>query len=120
MAHLKKNGISNRVIGSIRSYDGCCKDNVTLTKNFAFKLSVLRLFYVSHIVQNFRLRGTNGFYVKAENERFTAHAADSCCCENFKYEKFTSSFGRLWKQIASKSVPHVQHDYISAFNQSNH
>ena len=59
-------------------------------------------------------------YVKAENERFTAHATDSCCCENFKCENFTSSFGRIWKQIASKSVPHVQRDYISAFNQSNH
>ena len=33
---------------------------------------------------------------------------------------FTSSFGRLRQNIARKSVPHVQHDYFSSFNQSNH
>ena len=33
---------------------------------------------------------------------------------------FTSSFGRLRQNTAPKSVPHVQHDYFSSFNQSNH
>ena len=41
----------------------------------------------------FRLLGTNGFHVKAENESFTA--ASWRCRENLKYEIFTSSFGRL-------------------------
>ena len=41
----------------------------------------------------FRLFGTNGFRVKAKNERFTA--ASSRCRQNLKYENFTSSFGRL-------------------------
>ena len=66
----------------------------------------------------FRLLGTNGFHVKAKDERFTA--ASSRCGQNLKYENFTSSFGRLRQNIASKSVPHVQHDYFSLFNQSNH
>ena len=35
-------------------------------------------------------------------------------------ENFMSSFGRLRQNIAPKSVPHVQHDYLSSFNQSNH
>ena len=38
------------------------------------KLTVLRLFHVSHVVQaevHFRLLDTNGFPVKARNERFT-------------------------------------------------
>ena len=34
--------------------------------------------------------------------------------------KYTSSFGRLRQNIAPKSVPHVQHDCFSSFNQSNH
>ena len=68
---------------------------------------------------HFRLLGTNGFHVKAKSERFTA-AASSCGRQNLKYENFASSFGRLRQNIVPKSVPHVQHDYISSFNQSNH
>ena len=67
---------------------------------------------------HFRLLGTNCFHVKAKNQRFTA--ARSRCRQNLKYENFTSSFGRLRQNIAPKSVPHVQHDYFSSFNQSNH
>ena len=67
---------------------------------------------------HFRLLGTNGFHVKAKSERSTA--ASLRCRQNLKYENFTSSFGRLRQNIAPKSVPHVQHDYFSSFNQSNH
>ena len=42
---------------------------------------------------HFRLLGTNGFHVKAKNERFTA--GSSRCLQNLKYENFMSSFGRL-------------------------
>ena len=55
--------------------------------------------------------------MKAKRERFTA--ASSRCRQNLKYENFRSSFGRLRQNIAPKSVPHVQHDYFSSFNQSN-
>ena len=34
--------------------------------------------------------------------------------------KFHVAFCRLRQQIATKSVRHVQHDYFSSFNQSNH
>ena len=64
------------------------------------------------------LRRNSGFHVKAKSERFTA--ASLRCRQNLKYENFTSSFGRLRQNIAPKSVPHVQHDYFSLFNQSNH
>ena len=67
---------------------------------------------------HFRLLGTNGFHVKAKNEKFTA--ATFRCRQNLKYENFTSSFGGLRQNIGPKSVPHVQHDYFSSFNQSNH
>ena len=67
---------------------------------------------------HFRLPGTNGFHVKAKCERFTA--ASSHCRNNLKYEHFTSSFARVRQNFAPKSVPHVQHDYFSSFNQSNH
>ena len=66
---------------------------------------------------HFSLLGTNGFHVKAKSERFSA--TSSRCGQNLKYENFTSSFGRLHQNIALKSVPHVQHDYFSSFNQSN-
>ena len=48
----------------------------------------------------FRCLGTNGFHVKAENERFTA--AGFRCRENFKNENFTSSFGRLRQKDCAK------------------
>ena len=67
---------------------------------------------------HFLLLGTNGFHVKAKNGRFTAPG--SRCRQNLKYENFTSLFGRLRQKIAAKSVPHVQHDYFSLFNQSDH
>ena len=67
---------------------------------------------------HFRLLGTNGFHAKAKSERFTV--ASSPCRQNLKYENFTSSLGRLRRKIVPKSVPHVQHDDISEFNQSNH
>ena len=62
---------------------------------------------------HFRLLGTNGFHVKAKNERLTA--ASFRCRQNLKHENFTS-FGRLRQNIALKSVSHVQHDYFSSFH----
>ena len=67
---------------------------------------------------HFRLLGTNDFHIKAKSERSTA--ASSRCCQNLKYENFTSSFGRLRQNIAAIIAPHVQHDYFSSFNQSNY
>ena len=66
---------------------------------------------------HFRLLGTNGFHVEAKNGRFTA--AGSRCCQNLKYE---ISRRRLadYVKLAPNSVPHVQHNYFSSFNQSNH
>ena len=58
------------------------------------KLSLLRLFHVDHVVQNRRTELSLAWY-----EWFS--------CEGNK------------KNIAPKSVPHVQHDYFSSFNQSN-
>ena len=36
------------------------------------------------------------------------------------YGNFTLSFGRLRQTIVLKCVPHVQHDYFSSSNQSDH
>ena len=55
---------------------------------------------------HFRLLGTNGFHVKAKNERFTA--ASSCCNQNLKYENLTSSFGRLRQNIAARLFFFIQ------------
>ena len=68
--------------------------------------------------EHFRLLGTNAFYAKGENERFTAEGSRYRL--NLKYDNFTSSFGRLRQKIAAKSEPYVQHEYFSSFNQSSH
>ena len=39
---------------------------------------------------------------------------------NLKFENFTTLFDKPRQKIAPKSVPHVQHDYFSLFNQSNY
>ena len=110
------------LVGNLRSYDGNCKENVTLKLNFASNLvscdysMLITLYKIDGV--HFRLLGTNGFDVKAKNERFTATSSRSL--QNLKYENSTLSFSRLRENIAPKSVPHVQHDYFSSFNQSNH
>ena len=67
---------------------------------------------------HFRSLGTNGYHVKAKNERF--NAANSRCRQSLKHENLALSFGRLGQEMAPKSLSHVQHDYFSSFNQSNH
>ena len=62
---------------------------------------------------HFRLLGTNGYRVKAKNERFTA--ASSLCRQNLKI-----NMKDCVEKITFESVPHVQQDYFSSFNQSNH
>ena len=54
--------------------------------------------------------------VDIENERFTVMCLR--CRQNFKFENFTMSFGRLRLRIVLKCVPHVQHDHFcSSTNQ---
>ena len=60
----------------------------------------------------------NSFHVKAENEGFTA--AMLCCHQNLKNENFILSFGRLCQKFAPNSVLHMEYNYFSSFNQSNH
>ena len=97
---------------------------MTLKLNFALVKSfvLLWLFHFGQVNKiggvHFRLLGTKGFYAKAKTGTFTA--ASLRCRQNLKCENFTSSFGRLRQNIAPKSVPHVQHDYFSSLNQSNH
>ena len=79
-------------------------------------LKSVMLYKISKV--HFHLLGMTGFHVKTGNKRFTA--ADSCCPQNLKYKLFTSSFGGLHQKIAPESVTHMQHDYFSSFNQSNH
>ena len=50
---------------------------------------------------HFCLLGSNGIYVKAENEKFIA--AGLRCRENRKYEKFTASSDRLRQKLHQKS-----------------
>ena len=67
---------------------------------------------------SFHLLRMNGFHVKAKNERLTA--VGSHYYQNLKYENLTVLFVQLHQKIALKSEPHMQHNYFSSFNQSNH
>ena len=42
------------------------------------------------------------------------------CHKNLKFGNFRLWFGRLRQRIVSKCVPHVQRNYFSSFNQSDH
>ena len=96
-------------VGSLRSYDGNCNENVALKLNLVF--SGYSMLYKIGVVQN--RRGALSlawdecffFHVNTKNERLTSRS--SSCHENLKYENFKSSFGRLRQNIAAKSVPHV-------------
>ena len=102
--------------GSLRSYEGFYNENVTLKASLCDYSKLITLYKLGEVY--FPLLRTNGFYIEGKNERFSA--CGSHCRQNFKYEIFTSSFGRLRQQIAPQSVPHVQHDYFSSFNRSIH
>ena len=101
-------------LGNLRNYDGNCNENIILKLNSGLSevscdySMLIRLYKIGGV--RFRLLGTNGFHVKAKNERFTA--ASSRCRQNLKYENFTSSFGRLRQNIAPKSVLLVKHEYF--------
>ena len=62
---------------------------------------------------HFSLFDTTGYHVKAKNKRFTA--ASSLCRQNLKI-----NMKDCVEKIALESVLHVQQDYLSSFNQSNH
>ena len=97
------------IIGSLRSYDGCCNENVTIKSNlglgqaFCDYSKLVTLYKIGDV--HFHLLSRYGFHVKAKNERFTT--ASSRCRQNLTYENFTSLFGRLRPKIAPKSVPRV-------------
>ena len=61
---------------------------------------LVKLYKIGEV--NFRFFGTNGFHLKAKNERFTA--AGLRCHQNLKYETFTSLFGRLRQQITARAA----------------
>ena len=69
------------------------------------RLSVLQLFYVGHVAQlvgkvNFCLLRTNGFHIKVKK-------AGQHCHQNFKYENFMLSFGRLSKNCIKECAAHA-------------
>ena len=106
----KKEGIV-QLLGSFRSHDSCCHQNVTL---LCVRLSDLRSFHVGHVAQNRRkvlsLAWHEWFSCKGREWKIV------CCA--FALSKI--SFDRLRQKVARKSALHVQHDYFSSFNQSYH
>ena len=70
-----------------RSYDGCCDENVTFKKNsVALGLELVDHFMLVKLYKigevHFRMLGTNGSHVKAENEKYSA--TNSRCRQTHK------------------------------------
>ena len=114
--------LNKQYIRELRSYDGNWNENVTLKLNFAlsqvfcdYSISVT-LYKIGGV--HFRLLATNGFHVKSKDWKI--YCGELVLSSEAQIWKFTSSFARLRRNISPKSVPHVQHDYFSSFNQSNH
>ena len=53
---------------------------------------------------HFRLLGTNGFHVKAENERITDASS--------KYVNFTAPFGRQRLRASYKATKHTERTFL--------
>ena len=85
---------------------------------FCVKLSLMRLFHVSRVVQNRRSALSLAWHewFSSKGREWKISAASSRCRQNIKYENFTSS----GQNITPKSVPDVQNDNFFSFNQSNH
>jgi len=108
----------DKIIGSLRSYDDYCSENVTLKLNFALSSIIcdysmlITLYKIGEL--HFRLLGTNGFHLKAKNE-----SCELALPSEPQIWKFHVFFWQILQNIALKSVLHVQHDSFSSFNQSN-
>ena len=116
--------ISSEIIGEFKKLRRQLQRKRHIKIELCVKLSLLRLFHVNQFVQNKRTALSLAWY-----EWFSCKGKEwkMYCCKlalssepQIKFENFTSSFSRLRQNIAPKSVPHVQHDCFSLFNQSNH
>ena len=71
-------GKEREQIGSLRGYGDCCNQNVTSKLDLALGLvfcdysMLVTLYEIGEASRPFTCIGTNGFHVKAENERFTS------------------------------------------------
>ena len=112
-------------LGSLRIYDGCCNENVTLKLNFALGWVFLRLFHVCHVIGNkwsaFLLAWHECHeWFSRRGKEWKIYSSGFALSSEPQIWKVTSWFGRLRQRIAPKSVARVQHDYFSSFNKANH
>ena len=91
------------IVGSLRSYDGCCNENDTLKLTLRQVKCFTIIPYLSHYTKRARCTFVclARMAVKAENENFIA--AGLRCRQNLKYENFTSSFGILRQTLHQKA-----------------
>ena len=87
------------------------------------RLSVLRLFQVGHVIQNRRsalsLSRHEWFFMQKQRVKdllLVVHVVVRTPKMKISRRYFADY---VRQQIAPKSVPHVQHDYFTSFNQSN-
>ena len=87
----------------------------TSLQNILGSVKCLRLFHVRHVVLGV-------FFVclirivSMQRKRVKVYSSGVA----FKYENFTSSYGRLRQRIALESVNHAHYEYFSLFSQSYH
>ena len=82
------------------------------------RLSVFRLFRTGDVVQNRRSALLHVWHERLANEEWKIYCHRFALSAEPQIWKYTS-FGRTRQNTAPKSVPRVQHDCFSSFNQSN-
>ena len=86
------------------------------------RLNVLRLFHVHHVVQNRRsaLSLACHEWLSCKGKEWKVYCCELALSTEPQKWKFHVVIWQTTSKIAPKSVLHLQHDYFSSFNQSNH
>ena len=85
-------------------------------------LSLLRLLHVDHVVQNGQTALSLAWYewFSCKGKKWKIYCCELALSSEPQIWKFHAVVWQTTSKFAPKSVPHVQHDYFSSFNQSNH
>ena len=102
-------------LGSLRRYDGCCIENVTLKwifpldSTFCDYSMLVKLYKIGKVY--FRLFYSNSFHVKAKDERFTAAGSH---CTKISSRHLADYFNKLHQKAWRTCCTIV---FLNSFNQ---
>ena len=111
------------IVGSLRSYDGCCNENDTLKLTLRQVKFFMIIPYLSHYTKQvkctFVCLARMAVILRQRMKILSLRVCVVVRTSNTVW-KFHVVLWQTTSNIAPKSVPHVQHDYFSSFSQSSH